>query len=323
MSVDLAALRRAVAAHGRVARVVIAETKGSVPRGPGTVMLVWGGDAPGQAGTIGGGALEFDATARARAVLAGAAAPGVATLPLGPSLGQCCGGSVTLVTEVIDAARIAEIAASGTVWARRVAGDAQEVPGEVHRIRARAARGTEITAPVLVEGRWMAEPVRHAAHTLWLHGAGHVGRAVAAVMAPLPDWAITWVDVAPERFPDAVPEGVDVLVAADPARAVAHAPATAHHLILTYSHDLDLALCDAVLRRGFASAGLIGSATKWARFRKRLAEAGHGTEAIARIASPIGDPSLGKEPQAIAIGVAAGLIRAGLTAQADAALREA
>jgi len=128
------------------------------------------------------------------------------------------------------------------------------------------------------------------------------------VMAPLPDWSITWIDVAADRFPDTCPDGVTILPAADPARLVAHAPAEAHHLIVTYSHELDLALCHALLSHDFAAAGLIGSATKWARFRSRLRDLGHAPAQISRIACPIGDPSLGKHPQAIAVGVAAALM---------------
>jgi xanthine dehydrogenase accessory factor len=128
-------------------------------------------------------------------------------------------------------------------------------------------------------------------------------------MAPLPDWHVVWVDTHAERFPETPPAGVDLLVAADPARAAAHAPVDAHHLILTYSHALDFALCHAVLERGFASAGLIGSATKWRRFRSRLRQLGHCDAEICRIACPIGDPALGKHPQAIAIGVSALLVK--------------
>jgi len=98
------------------------------------------------------------------------------------------------------------------------------------------------------------------------------------------------------------------LVAADPVRVVTHAPAQADHLILTYSHEIDLALCDALLRQPFGSIGLIGSATKWARFRRRLQAMGHRPAQIARIACPIGDPSLGKHPQAIALGVATAMV---------------
>ena len=83
-----------------------------------------------------------------------------------------------------------------------------------------------------------------------------------------------------------------------------HAPPSAEHLVLTYSHALDLEICHRLLSHGFARAGLIGSATKWARFRKRLLALGHSEVSIARITCPIGDPALGKHPQAIAIGVA-------------------
>jgi xanthine dehydrogenase accessory factor len=301
VSVDLPGLRAAVAARGRVARVVVASAWGSVPREEGAAMLVWPG---GQAGTIGGGALEYEAAARARRVLAGEVAAGLERRPLGPSLGQCCGGAVTLLTEVIDAGVLERIEVAGPLWTRPAA---EGAPRPLALERLRVQGGAERRAR-LVDG-WMVEPVIPPRHLLWLHGAGHVGRAVVRTLAPLPDWAITWVDTAPARFPPEAPPGVDILVAADPARAVAHAPVEAHHLVLTYSHALDLALCDALLRRGFASAGLIGSATKWARFRKRLAAAGHSEREIARIACPIGERALGKHPQAIAIGVVAGLLR--------------
>ena len=231
-------------------RITVARTAGSVPRGAGTAMWV-GPDRT--EGTIGGGALEWQAIARARRLLAEGAGPATETLPLGPALGQCCGGSVTL--EFAPAAGL------------------ERSPG----------------AP------------------LWIWGAGHVGRALAGVLAPLPEWEVTLVDDAPTRMPPPMPE-VSPLVASDMPRAVAHAPAEAHHLIVTYSHAIDLDLCHALLGWGFASAGLIGSATKWARFRGRLAALGHAPAQIARIACPIGDPSLGKHPQAIAIGVAAAMM---------------
>jgi len=320
VSLDLPALRAAVARHGRVARVVVAEARGSAPREAGAAMLVWEGAAGGgQAGTIGGGALEYEAAARARAALAGGGAGtggggGLVRRPLGPALGQCCGGAVTLLTEVFDAAALDALDPDGGIWARPVAAGAAPVPPlAVARLCAAIRRGTDAPRTSLVAG-WLIEPVARPRHALWLHGAGHVGRALAAVIAPLPDWTLTWVDTAPERFPEAPPAAADVLVATDPARAVAHAPRDAHHLIMTYSHALDLALCDAVLRRGFSGAGLIGSATKRARFATRLAAMGHAPAAIARIACPIGDPALGKHPQAIALGAATALLRAVATA---------
>jgi xanthine dehydrogenase accessory factor len=137
-----------------------------------------------------------------------------------------------------------------------------------------------------------------------------VGRALVSVLAPLPGIAVTWVDVGPERFPEDVPEGVTVVPASDPAVVADHAPLDAEHLVLTFSHALDLELCHRLLLRGFRSCGLIGSATKWGRFRSRLKALGHEAAAVGRIRCPIGDPSLGKHPQAIAVGVVAELLRA-------------
>lgn len=240
--------------------VTVAATKGSVPRNTGTQMLVFEGSTD---GTIGGGALEWSAIHKARDMLAGSEKTQCHTIPLGPDLGQCCGGSVTL----------------------------------------EFSRGASRERPV---GR-----------PLWVWGAGHVGRAIVGVMAPFEDRAITLVDTTAERMPKNLPPSVAPFVASDPVRAIAHAPRDADHLILTYSHDIDLALCDALLRHGFASIGLIGSATKWARFRTRLSSMGHASEQITRIACPIGDPNLGKHPQAIAVSVAAALTLASAIAKGE------
>ncbi len=305
MSFDVAALRRALARRGRVVRVVVAEAQGSAPREAGAAMLVW---ADGQQGTIGGGALEYAAAMRARALLAEGRSAALERLPLGPALGQCCGGAVVLLSEIFSADDLERIE-SAEIFARPVtAGETGEMPLRVRRLLAEARESGARPRPALIEG-WMVEPLRRPAAPLWIYGAGHVGRALVDVITPLEEFVITWVDTAPDRFPANPPEAVTLLPAAAPQRALAHAPRDAHHLILTYSHALDLALCHALLGHGFASAGLIGSASKWARFRRRLAALGHAPEAIGRIACPIGDKRLGKAPQAIAIGVAAQLLK--------------
>jgi xanthine dehydrogenase accessory factor len=334
---DLDALRAALQAHGRVARVVIAGAEGSAPREVGAAMLVW---ADGQSGTIGGGALEFEAAAKARVLLAaspptpslplaggrgpvappadrdasrqappsplvgegwGGGAPRVERIALGPSLGQCCGGAVTLWTEVLES--VPEPTDSVVV---RGPG---EMPLAVKRILA-TARGQGLRPMTTLVQGWLVEPVAAPTRQVWIWGAGHVGRALVAVLAPLPDVAITWVDVATDRFPADVPPDVTILPATDPAMLADHAPADAEHLILTFSHALDLELCHRLLHRGFRSCGLIGSATKWARFRSRLKALGHDAAAVDRIRCPIGDPALGKHPQAIAVGVAVEIMKA-------------
>ncbi len=291
----------AALAHApQAVRVVIAEAKGSVPREVGAAMIVWDS---GQSGTIGGGALEWDAARLARE-MKGAVGAKVLRVPLGPALGQCCGGAVTLVFEVFDEA--CARALDGPFHLRRVEGTAEQ-PLSVKRALG-VQRNAGVPVPVIFENGWLLEPVAATKRPLWIYGAGHVGRALVSVLAPLPDLAITWVDTAADRFPEDIPENVTQLIASDPARAVKHAPENAEHLILTYSHALDLDLCHAILSHGFAKAGLIGSRTKWARFRARLHALGHSDAQISRIRCPIGQKSLGKHPQAIAVGVAADLI---------------
>ena len=292
VSLDLPALAAAVARHGAVTRILVLRAAGSVPRGPGTAMLV---SADTTEGTIGGGALEHDAIARARGVLATGEAA-LETIPLGPALGQCCGGAVTLLWERFDAATLPH----ALPHVRPAPGRSPAGPAPRHLPPG--------TAPQHRDG-WIAEAAP-ALPPLWVWGAGHVGRALVHTLAPLEAWTITWVDLDPDRFPPDMPRGVTPVPTPDPAALAAHAPPEADHLILTRSHALDLALCHALLGRGFASCGLIGSATKRARFRSRLQALGHAPGAIAAIACPIGDPALGKHPQAIAIGVAAALLKA-------------
>ncbi len=297
MSFDLAPLRQAVDRHGRVTRVVVAEVAGSAPREVGAAMLVWAeGTGFGQSGTIGGGALELMA---AEAALT---RKGLTRHPLGPELGQCCGGAVTLLTEHFDAQTLAALDGRDVI-----ARGPGEMPLAVRRVIDRARARGEAPGAQLVQG-WMVEPVRRPTLPVWIWGAGHVGRALVSILAPLPEVALTWVDTGPERFPHDIPEGVTALPVPTPERAMSRAPRDAAHLILTYSHEIDLALCHAALSHGFAFCGLIGSDTKWARFRKRLQALGHTSAQIDAICCPIGHKALGKHPQAIAIGTVAQLL---------------
>lgn len=292
MTLDLQALYDAVARYGKVARVVVARVDGSAPREAGASMLVWKG---GQSGTIGGGALELEAATLARS---GAFCR---HFPLGPSMGQCCGGAVTLVCEVFDAATLPK----GPIFARRIRGD-EAMPFKIKRDMA-ANRNSGNPVKFRFEHGWLLEAVTQPNREIWIYGAGHVGRAIAAVLVPMPELNITLIDTSATRFPAGM-DGITELVSAHPADAVAHAPDKAEHLVLTFSHAFDLDICHRILARPFAGAGLIGSKTKWARFRKRLRALGHANSQIDRITCPIGDPALGKHPQAIAISVASQIL---------------
>ena len=158
-----------------------------------------------------------------------------------------------------------------------------------------------------------------------IFGLGHVGLELARILARH-DLELHLIDTRPgqltgERLAvlsDAVARVHVHQVPVLPEVVLGELPRGTHVLIMTHDHAEDVALCDAVLRGGeFGSIGLIGSAGKWARFTKRLAEeGGHAPETIARIKTPIGLPDLaGKDPATIAVSVAADLLR---TFQRDA-----
>jgi len=251
-------------------KVTVAETLGSAPRGAGATMIV---RTDGQAGSIGGGALEKRAIEVAREMLAEGTEHLELRLPLGPTLQQCCGGYVILdlaATEQCD-----------------------------------------------------VEPYdRH--ETLFLYGAGHVGRAVVQALSPLP-FDIVWVDAREDWRPTA--GNHCYAISGDPLAVAREATSDAYHLIMTHDHGLDLELCDVLLRRAdTAHVGLIGSTSKRARFVSQLRARGLTEGQIGRLVCPIGVVGIkGKEPAVIAAAVAAELLlvrsrRMRMTDQEDGAL---
>ena len=256
-------------AHQACVLVRIEATEGSVPRETGTWMAVW---HDGLTGTIGGGQLEFQAVAASRAHLAdGAPLPGAGRpcrYPLGPSLGQCCGGVVHLS------------------YRRAGAADAD-------------ALRREFTASL--------PPVA-------LFGGGHVGAALARLLATLP-LAVRWIDSREDVFPPALP----ALVAAEQSEpvqaAVAGLDAGSRVLVMSFSHAEDFDVVVACLQRlrthdDLPFIGLIGSRTKWATFRHRLEARGFTRNELDRVTCPIGIPGIGgKEPEVIAVAVAAQLLQ--------------
>ena len=97
MGFDLQALRDAVAGHGRVVRVVDRRGPRLLPARSQEPQC-WSG-TDGQSGTIGGGTLEFEAAEAAREQVV---PKRFSSHALGPDLGQCCGGAVTLLSEVYE-----------------------------------------------------------------------------------------------------------------------------------------------------------------------------------------------------------------------------
>ena len=253
--------------------VEVAFTQGSVPREAGTWMAVFAADL---VGTIGGGRVEHEALVHARALLRGAAGdPGRSDVKapqrfaLGPSLGQCCGGVMHLHFERIGAA---------------------DAPALAARL-----------------GRPLRQPVA-------LFGGGHVGHALVQVLAPLP-FQLTWVDSRDEIFPSPLPENVVCEHSGPVQAAVPGLAPQSRVLIMSFSHAEDLDILAACLLRQREKAdlpyvGLIGSQTKWATFRHRLEARGFASAELAHVTCPIGVPGItGKEPEVIAVAVAAQLLQ--------------
>ena len=144
---------------------------------------------------------------------------------------------------------------------------------------------------------------------LYLFGAGHVGRSLVLALAPLP-FDIHWIDPRPQSYPRAVPQNVTLRPAADPVAELSDCPEGSLVFVMSHSHALDLAITDAALRHPrVAYVGLIGSATKRARFDKRLREAQVPEARIAQLICPIGVPGIrSKAPAMIAAATAAQML---------------
>ncbi|MFM7802621.1 MAG: xanthine dehydrogenase accessory protein XdhC [Limnohabitans sp.] len=246
--------------------VKVVRTQGSVPRDSGSWMAVFKHTL---VGTIGGGHLEFQAVALAKDALEGRAAlPGLQTVPLGPALGQCCGGVVQLEYRLV----------SGS------------------------------------DSESLREELRPALQPVALFGGGHVGRALVRVLSDLP-FALRWIDSRDEVFPSTLPEQV-IAEHSDPVHAaVADLVPGSKVLIMSFSHAEDLDILAACLTRLRTSAdlpyvGLIGSDSKWARFRHRLEARGFGAQDFAHVTTPIGMSGIeSKLPEVIAVSVAAQLLQ--------------
>ena len=147
-------------------------------------------------------------------------------------------------------------------------------------------------------------------------GAGHVGQALVAALQRLP-CSMVWVDSRPGLWPDsAVADACTTLVQSDPVQdAVADLPAGSRVVILTHSHVEDWDISAACLARqreagDLPFVGLIGSASKWASFRRRLLERGFDAAAVDAVQCPVGIPGIaGKEPEVIAVAIAAQLMQ--------------
>ena len=252
--------------------VQVDAAQGSVPRDAGTWMAVFPNSL---VGTIGGGHLEHEAITIART-------KAHALLQMQPR---------TAEAEVM---RFALGPALG------------QCCGGVVRVRFEGVDASNADA--------LRARLRPALSPVALFGGGHVGHALIRVLSPLP-FALMWIDSRDGVFPADVPRDV-VCEHSDPVEAAVRGLAPQSRvLIMSFSHAEDLEVLAMCLKRqrqqrDLPYIGLIGSQTKWATFRSRLQARGFTLEELAHVTSPIGVPGIeGKEPEVIAIAVAAQLLQ--------------
>lgn len=241
--------------------VTVSSAKGSTPREEGAFMLV---SAAHCFGTIGGGQLEFMAMDNARALLNGSGQTQM-DVPLGPEIGQCCGGRTVLTFQQVTP----ELAAN-------------------------------------LESRLAAESA--AFPRVMLFGAGHVGKALAIALSPLP-LAVTVVETRADAL-DGLPGNVSIKHAAMPEVMVKDLPAGSAVIILTHDHALDFLIArEALARQDLAYVGMIGSATKRATFKNWLARETDGAVRADALVLPVGGTVVrDKRPEVIAALVVAELL---------------
>jgi xanthine dehydrogenase accessory factor len=249
--------------------VEIEAVKGSSPREAGTLMLVsqealWE--------TIGGGQFEYMAIDHARTMLRTGATEDHMDIPLGPEIGQCCGGRTLLRFRLVTA----DIAAA-------------------------------------LEARLKVETEQQP--TVFIFGAGHVGKALAEALSLLP-LTLTVVETRANELRD-LSAGVVSVLTPMPEALIAKIPANGAAIIVTHDHALDFLIAkEALARDDLAYVGMIGSKTKRATFAHWLEREGEPPSRLKKLILPIGGNSVrDKRPAIIAALVAAELLQAFSTAE--------
>ena len=303
--------------------VTVARIRGSAPREPGARMIV---TATQSIGTIGGGQLEHQCVHIAAGLLGGDETPALRNFPLGPALGQCCGGVVDVLFEPIadglpgwlrdlravfgqrqPAVLVTDTRAGGAFV---VTSHAVYSGGEAPTAMTERARGVLESGGTHLDDSMLYAAVVGSEFNIAVFGAGHVGAAVVRTLSAL-DCNIRWIDSRRNIF-RATPANVRAIETEAPALEVAAMPPASCYLVMTHSHPLDLEICERILRRGDAAyCGLIGSLTKRRRFEKRLRDYGLSQATIDTLVCPIGVEGItGKKPAEIAIAASADLLRA-------------
>ncbi len=237
------------------AKIISAE--GSVPRNKGAFMLV---SKKNIYGSIGGGQLEFRiAEISKKNLLNKNFHKEVVNVPLGPSIGQCCGGYVQVMIEKYKNASVA------------IKNENIEINNE---------------------------------QELFIFGAGHIGQELSSRSLNL-NFNINLIDSRAEYLNAQKNNKVTKIFANSPWLLIKNIPKDSFYIILTHSHDYDFKIINEILKlNNFKFLGLIGSKTKFNRFKKRLLDIGHDDNLVSKIECPVGLKNItSKKPAEIAISI--------------------
>lgn len=300
----------------------VLRVKGSVPREPGARMII---TSERQWGTVGGGNLEYQTINIARSRLeANAAAPYTQLMPLGPALGQCCGGTVEILFEMITHANAPHRVFGGNaefcgILRRAISGVERTEFELVVTGKPESAAFTIVSGgdssnrdPASNDLEILEEQLSRRLPQVWVFGAGHVGTALVAQLSLLP-CDVVWLDEREQYLNSGYggvgPGGITTVVTDDVVGEICNAPADTSFIIMTHSHAVDYELCREILSGNSSFVGLIGSQTKRGNFEHRLKRRGFSESTIAKLRCPIGiDAIQSDQPSAIALGVAAQLV---------------
>ena len=214
MSFDFQKTTEYIKSHGKIARVLILKTFGSAPRDEGTTMLIWDS---GQFGTIGGGELEYQVTRLAKKIIISNKGSRIKKFSLGPDMGQCCGGAVELLIEILDETKVKFISVDDGFFARPVFKDEKSLNVQA---LIKSYRNKSVPIKTSFKDGWLFEPVTKEKELIWIYGAGHVGTAIANILSKLNQFSVTCIDTSEDRYPDSFPKTVEKLITKNPARIV-------------------------------------------------------------------------------------------------------
>ncbi|MEZ4402872.1 MAG: XdhC family protein [Kofleriaceae bacterium] len=289
----------ALGAGRGVALATVIGVGGSTPRHLGARMAIV--DDGRTFDTIGGGRIELEVSTVGAEVAAGAPARRVRH-HLVHDLGMCCGGWMELVIAPAQADVLAAVVAAARPQVLTTA----LADGHQHL---EEAGPTDGRAPH-VTATHLRELIGVTARAV-VFGAGHVGRALAPLLAGL-GFEVTVCDdddtgalAAPIAGATRV---VDSFAVADVERALGPLGAGDHVLVVTRDHAVDERLMLELLPRPLGYLGMIGSRGKVGRFTKRLAARGIAPARWAGVHAPIGLDLGAETPAEIAVAIAAELV---------------